>query len=295
MLAPNPFRQEYATDQDDKQLIAEALKGSKTSLEKLLRKHQPFIYNVAWKMVANPADAQDITQEAMIKVITNLSKFEGRSEFRTWLYRIVVNHFLQMKKQSRETVVNEDFSNFAHVLDGIADEELTELEQNEMLEEIREMNLACMSGMLLCFTREQRLVYILGELFNADHTIGAEILGLTKANFRVRLSRARKDLSQFMNNKCGLVNKNNPCRCYKKVTAMINAQRIDSKNLLFNNKAYASFKQYIANDADEMLDLIDEKRRQLHDDFPYKQDFDRKTLLTNLLNNEQLARLMNLN
>ncbi len=295
MLAPNPFRQEYATDQDDKQLIAEALKGSRASLEKLLRKHQPFIYNVAWKMVANPADAQDITQEAMIKVITNLSKFEGRSEFRTWLYRIVVNHFLQMKKQSRETVVNEDFSNFANVLDGIAEQELTELEQNEMLEEIREMNLACMSGMLLCFTREQRLVYILGELFNADHTIGAEILGLTKANFRVRLSRARKDLSQFMNNKCGLVNKNNPCRCYKKVTAMINAQRIDSKNLLFNNKAYASFKQYIANDADEMLDLIDEKRRQLHDDFPYKQDFDRKTLLTNLLNNEQLARLMNLN
>jgi len=295
MMEPNPFRQTYTTDEADKQLIEQAVQGNRAALEKLLRKHQPFIYNIAWKMVKDPNDAQDITQEAMIKVITNLSKFEGRSQFRTWLYRIVVNHFLQMKKNCPEGNINESFDTFTEKLAEIPDNELTELEQEEKLAEIKDANLSCMSGMLLCLTRQQRIVYILGELFNADHTIGAEIMGITKVNFRVRLSRARKDLLQFMNNKCGLVNKNNPCRCYKKVTAMIDAQFIDSKQLLFNNKAYSTFRQYIANDADEMLTLVEEKYRELHHEFPYKKDFDRKTFLTDVINNAQVIRLMNLN
>ncbi|MEM7297159.1 MAG: RNA polymerase sigma factor, partial [Bacteroidota bacterium] len=193
----NPFQQEYRTDEDDKSLIEKAVKGSKSALEELLKKHQPFIFNIAWKMVQNPNDAQDITQEVLIKVTTNLSQFRGESQFRTWLYRIVANHFLKMRKIGREEVVT-DFETFGNILDTFDNIELTELEQEEKEAEIREMNLACMSGMLLCLTRDQRMVYILGELFNADHTVGSEILGISKQNFRVRLSRARKDLFQFM-------------------------------------------------------------------------------------------------
>jgi RNA polymerase sigma factor (sigma-70 family) len=53
-------------------------------------------------MLHHPQDAEDATQEILIKVLTRLSPFEGRSSFRTWLYRIVVNHMLNMKRERVE-------------------------------------------------------------------------------------------------------------------------------------------------------------------------------------------------
>ncbi len=290
----NPLQLEYHTDEDDKSLIQQAVGGSKAALEKLLKKHQPFIFNIAWKMVQNSNDAQDITQEVLIKVTTKLSQFKGEAQFRTWLYRIVANHFLKMRKIGREEVIT-DFQAFGNLLDTFENIELTELEQEEREKEIREMNLACMSGMLLCLTRDQRMVYILGELFNADHTVGSEILGISKQNFRVRLSRARKDLFQFMNHKCGLVNKANPCRCYKKVSVMIDNKRIDSKNLLFNREEYTNFQAYISKDSDEALSIVEDQYRQLHDRLPFRKDFDRKTFLDEVISDEKVVRLFNLN
>lgn len=61
---------------------------------------------------------------------------------------------------------------------------------------VEEAKLGCMTGMLLCLNREQRLVFILGELFAVDHTLGGELLSITPANFRKRLERARRDLCQ---------------------------------------------------------------------------------------------------
>ena len=78
------------------------------------------------------------------------------------------------------------------------------------------------------------MIYIIGEMFRADHTVGSEIMEMSKANFRMKLSKARKDLINFMQNKCGLIDKANPCRCHKKVTVSIEARIIESKKLLQN-------------------------------------------------------------
>ena len=94
----NPLADDAATDPQDSELVTSARAGSRESLELLITRHQPWIYNVARRMVYNPSDAEDATQEILIKVITKLSAFEGRSSFRTWLYRIVVNHLLNMKR-----------------------------------------------------------------------------------------------------------------------------------------------------------------------------------------------------
>ncbi|MEK6154724.1 RNA polymerase sigma factor [Flavobacteriaceae bacterium 3-367] len=290
----NPFLKEYKSDKTDEQLVSLARTGDKQALEDLILKHQPYIYNIAWKMVRNPADAQDLTQEATIKIITNLSKFESRSAFRTWAYRIVANHFLMSKRRPNESVF-ESFDKMAQGLDMTPDQPLTPLEQEEKKQFIREMNYSCMSGMLLCLTREQRLVYIVGEMFNADHTIGSGILDISKDNFRQKLSRARRDLFNFMNEKCGLVNKANPCRCHKKVTFAMDNEVIDSKNLLFNRKEYSNFRNYIKKDADEMLDIVDEKYAELYGQLPYKADFDKKTFLEDILNDKHIKDLMKLN
>ncbi|MET1260713.1 RNA polymerase sigma factor [Flagellimonas sp. DF-77] len=290
----NPFLQEYQSDKTDQQLVVEAQGGDKKALEELVLKHQPFIYNIAWKFVRNPSDAQDLTQEAIIKVLTKLSTFENKSTFRTWSYRIVVNHFLMAKRKPNESVFS-DFDTMAKNLEMTPDTVLTPLEQEEKKAYIKEMNYSCMSGMLLCLTREQRLVYILGEMFDADHTIGSEILELSKDNFRKRLSRARKDIYHFMNNKCGLVNKANPCRCHKKVTFALDNKVIDSRNLLFNRKEYLKFKEAIKYDANEMMDFIDGKYAELYRGLPYKKEFDKRTFLEDIVNDEHVKSLMKLN
>src|SRR5260370_13982890 len=75
-----------------------ARSGDRQALEELIERHQTWIYNIAVRMLYHPQDAEDATQEILIKLLTRLSSFEGRSSFRTWLYRIVVNHVLNMKR-----------------------------------------------------------------------------------------------------------------------------------------------------------------------------------------------------
>jgi len=68
---------------------------------------------------------------------------------------------------------------------------------------VTEAMLACTSGMLLCLDREQRLSYILGAIFEVTDVVAAEVLEISPENFRQRLARARRDLRNFMSDKCG--------------------------------------------------------------------------------------------
>jgi hypothetical protein len=87
--------------------------------------------------------------------------------------------------------------------------------------------------MLLCLDREQRVTFILGAIFGVSDTVAADVLEITPDNFRQRLARARRDLRNFMDDKCGLVNQANPCRCAKKTRGFIQAGYVDPENLLF--------------------------------------------------------------
>jgi len=290
----NPFLKEYSSDRADEELIHLAQEGNRPALEELLLKHQPFIYNIAWKMVRTPDHAADLTQEAMIKVTVNISQFKFNSTFRTWAYRIVLNHFLAGKRKKSELLINQ----FEHMEQGLSDtpdEDLNEAEKREYKEYIREMNLMCMSGMLLCLTREQRLIYIIGEMFDADHNIGSEILQISKDNFRAKLSKARKDIYNFMNRQCGLVNKNNPCRCHKKVKFALSNQHIDAKNLLFNRREFGQFQDYIREDANEMIDFVDQKYAELYQGMTYQEKFDKKLFIQQILDDTRVKNKLNLN
>lgn len=289
----NPFLKSYQGHNLDTDLVLEAKNGNKRALEELLLKHQPFIYNVAWKMVRNPDDAKDLAQEAMIVIVTNLGNFKGKSKFSTWCYRIVVNHFLMAKRKSNENFFT-SFDVHASSLENTPDNEMTPSEKRENEKIIKEMNYSCMSGMLLCLTRKQRLAYIIGELFDADHNIGSEIMGVSKEAYRKRLAKARKDLFNYMNDKCGLVNKNNPCRCHKKVTFVIDNKIIDAKNLLFNREEHANFRNIIKPDADFMVTTLEEKYEELYGQLPFKKEFDKKTFIEDIIGDENIERAMRL-
>ena len=224
----NPLADDSPTDHEDQDLVMRARAGDRTALEELVQRHQGWIYNIAVRMLYHPQDAEDATQEILVKVLTRLSSFEGRSSFRTWLYRIVVNHVLNMKRGRLEDPAL-SFRTYGEELDKIPDLELadpkSESADTNLL--VTESMLACTSGMLLCLDREQRLSYILGAILEVSDAVAAEVLEISPENFRQRLARARRDLRNFMNDQCGLVNPANPCRCAKKTRGFIQAGYVD--------------------------------------------------------------------
>ena len=288
----NPFQVQYQ-DKDDYELITQAREGSKIALETLIKKHQHYIYNVALKMTLSPFDAEDVTQEVLIKVITNLAQYKGESNFRTWLYRITFNHFLKMKKVWLEDYIT-SFDQYGSELGQMPDVNLSDLEKAEMKEQIQEANFSCMSGMLLCLDREQRLVYVLGEIFGVDHTIGSQMLEISKDNFRQRLSRARKDLYNFMNNKCGLVNKSNPCRCDRKTKSFIKAGWVDKDKMKFNTSYLKKINEEIPQKAEDLCDLTEVEYGQLFRNHPFQEKGHYEKVFSNILTDERLSNLFNL-
>jgi len=282
----NPLLKEN-TEDSSINLVTKSVGGDKKSLNELITRHEPFIFNVAWKYTGNEDAAKDLTQEVLIKVITNLSSFKGKSSFKTWLYRIVVNQFLQTKRKPMEDRWL-NFDDFANQLNAIPSPDLTADEKIEKELRTKTARHRCMSGMLMCLTREQRLLYILGDVFKIDHTIGAEIFNLTKENYRVKLSRTRKDFHAFMNQQCGLVKKENPCRCYKKAKAMEAAGKMKTNEMLFNEKYYATISKYVNNVADEVSDIVDRKYIDFFQKHPAKSDFGTETVINEIINDEQL-------
>ena len=136
-----------------------------------------------------------------------------------------------------------------------------------------------MSGMLMCLTREQRLIYLIGDVFNIDHNIGAEIFGISKANYRKKLSRTRKEFHAFMNKQCGLVQLDNPCRCSKKAKAMEAAGKMQTNVRLFDPKYSATIEKYARETADEVADIVDKKYIEFFQKHPTKEDFNAKTII----------------
>ncbi len=267
-MTPNPFAAGSSPD-SDAGLVAQAQAGSRDALELLVTRHQAWIYNIVLRMIYLPQDAEDITQEILIKLITKLSTFEGRSSFRTWLYRIAVNHVLNMKR-TRGEERGWTFDAFATDLNGARDGELpdprTVPADVQLL--VDEAKIGCTSGMLLCLTREQRLVYILGEIFGVPDVTGAELLDISRDNFRQKLARARRDLHQFMDGQCGLVNAANPCRCAKKTQAFIEAGYVNPRNLLFATHRTARVRDVAAR-THEDLEALDAAYAEIHRDHPF--------------------------
>lgn len=267
---PNPFTDVAAGEGRDQELVQLAKGGNRTALEELVVRHQSWIYNLALRMVLRPEDAEDATQEVLVKLFTRLSTFDGRSSLRTWLYRIAINHLLNMKR-GRAELREITFAQYGRALDDTPEAELPDSQavpaDVQLL--IAEARIGCTTGMLLCLDRGQRLVFILGSIFGVSDAVGAELLELSRDNFRQKLARARRDLHNFMQDKCGLVNTINPCRCAKKMRGFIAAGHIDPNNLRFARERVMHVRDVAASTTEE-ISRLDEAYAEVYRDHPFQ-------------------------
>jgi RNA polymerase sigma factor (sigma-70 family) len=217
MSTQSPFSIEG--DDSDRELVKEGVAGDRGALESLLRRHQPFIYNLAFRMVMVRQDAEDVTQEILIKVLTKLGTYDpAKAGFRTWLYRIVANHVINMKTRGYERSIP-PLERYYDFVAAVPDEEPDGSPETQLV--VADVATGCIMGVLLCLEREQRLAFILAVAFNVTDAQGSEIMGTTRDAFRKLLSRARARLHDSMQGNCGLVNRSAPCRCRNKLNGFM--------------------------------------------------------------------------
>lgn len=215
---------------DEKALIQSSLNGDKKSLELLIRSVQEKVFNLALRFLWKREDAEDATQEVLLKVITNLGRFQGNSKFSTWVYRIATNHLINQKQTQLERTLT-SFDVFAQDLAQTHHASSYDAPDLELLQ--KELKTGCTLAMLQCLDRKQRVAFILGSVLKIKSTIAAEIVDTTPANFRKRLETSRKKINAFLNQNCGVYNPSNPCRCNKRINGALSCGRIAPTNLNF--------------------------------------------------------------
>ena len=89
------------SEADDARLVRETLAGNLKAFEQLVDRYQKQIYNVAYRITGNAADAEDVAQNAFLKAFERLHSFNPRFKFFSWLYRIAVNEALNSEKRQR--------------------------------------------------------------------------------------------------------------------------------------------------------------------------------------------------
>ena len=199
-------------------LARRAADGERDALAALVSRMQHPMYRLALRFLGHSDDAEDACQEILIRIVTHLGSFEGRSRFTTWAYTLATRSLLRTKQRFVETSI-EGPEQFAAFLDaGLADSDptLDEVEYRLLCEEVR---ISCTYGMLLCIPRPQRVAYLLADVIGLTDVEGAEILECSRQAFRQRVSRARRTLRYVIDNRCGLVDPSNPCRCGRQIAA----------------------------------------------------------------------------
>lgn len=282
----NPF-----AEQDDPTVVAAAQQGDRGALTEVIERHRPWVYNIAVRMLGDHGAAEDATQDVFIKVLRRIDSFEGRSSFRTWLYRVAFHHLLNVKRTRFEEHTT-TFEAYGAGLRAAPDLGLDDipLPERELL--VEEAMTACMTGMLLCLNREQRLAYLLGAVFELSDSLAGEILEVPPATFRKRLQRARADLHNFMNDQCGLIDKRNPCRCARKTRAFMEAGFVDRSDLKFQRDRVASIGQVAPRDANVVYDKLTNDYPALYRGHPFSDPRQLSARLATMLEDTALSGLL---
>jgi RNA polymerase sigma factor (sigma-70 family) len=204
-------------------LARRAVDGDRDAVADLVRRLEPPVYAVALRMLWHREDAEDATQEILVRVITRLSQYDFQSKLKTWVFRVATNYLLDVKKSCVEGR-GLTFASFGDDLaEGVSTSGPADEEHSVLTEEVK---IGCTLGMLQCLDRPHRLAYVLGEIMDLSAREAAAALGLDPATFRKRLQRAREAVETFTRAHCGIVSEAASCQCNRRVPVALRLGRV---------------------------------------------------------------------
>lgn len=181
----------------DSALINRILGGDISGFSVLVDRYKDLAFTLAYRIIGNREDAEEVSQDAFLNVYKGLARFKGKAKFSTWLYRIVYNKAISRKRLKKDIMTSlEESANVRHAMDGDlgSDHVLYEQDRAWALEK-------ALDGL----AEEDRtiitLYYIDESSVDEIHTV----TGLSRSNVKVRLFRARKKLQALLGTNSGLV------------------------------------------------------------------------------------------
>lgn len=264
--------------------IDKALEGNTKALEEILLEVKDLIYNLSLRMLGTSNDADDATQDILVRVMTNLASFRKESSFSTWVYRIAVNYLIDYKK-SMFAQRPLDFEFYANDIKAGYVENTDELMLGVSKEELaQELKMSCTNVMLQCLDPQTRCIFILGTMFKVDSKMAGDILGISADNYRQKLSRARKKMASFLKEYCGL--KGGLCNCQNRIGYAILTHRLNPNHLEY--KELKKFDDEVLLNVKTSMEQIDEYST-IFDELPkYQSKIEAKIFIEKLLQSEHI-------
>ncbi len=181
-------------------LIKKAVSGNTDAFEELIKNYEKIVYNIAYKMLNNSEDAKDISQEVFIKIYRNLSKFDGKSLFSTWVYRITMNTCIDELRKRKgkevysmdEDIEKEESSIKKQFVDEKGTPEDFYISREKQQEIINSINM---------LKDEHKQIIILRDINGFEYTQIAQILGISLGTVKSRIARARIQLKNLISNR----------------------------------------------------------------------------------------------
>lgn len=172
----------------EKEIAQRILKGEKALYEIIVRRFNPYLYKVGRSYNYNHEDTQDLMQDSFIDAYKNLAQFEGRSGFKTWIIRIMLNNCFRKKEKLsfKKEIMHEINSNSKPIFQQ-KDNDINKIVQARELGNIIEEALANIQ-------EDYRIVFSLREINGLSIAETADLLNISQANVKVRLNRAKKML-----------------------------------------------------------------------------------------------------
>jgi len=167
------------------EIISRILDGEKALYEIIVRRFNPYLYKIGRSYNYNHEDTQDLMQEAFIDAYKNLLQFEGRSDFKTWIIRIMMNNcFRKRGKSSFKNEIMQDVTEHATPMFTNRNNDTDKIIQNRELGHIIE-------NALEKIPFDYRMVFSLREINGLNVAETSEMLSISEANVKVRLNRAK--------------------------------------------------------------------------------------------------------
>ncbi len=177
----------------DRELVERTRAGDPTSFDDLVRRHQGRIYRLMVHMLRNSGDADDLTQEAFVRAYRALDRFDGRSEFFTWIYRIAVNLCLNAMRSRRHRVKDASLEDAR--LDGVEPTDDSERPDDDAL---RKQTYGSLCQGIDSLSETLRTTMILVCVDGLSHDEAAAVLGAPSGTIAWRVHEARRKLKEFM-------------------------------------------------------------------------------------------------
>ncbi|MDE5898237.1 MAG: RNA polymerase sigma factor [Treponemataceae bacterium] len=225
-------------NQDDEKetarMLRKAAQGDREALGAAVSLVQDMVFNLSLRMLGTFADAEDASQEILMKIVRGLPSFKGESAFSTWAFSIAANHLKSFRRHqfAKMPLTFEIYGGDIKNADVSDIPDLTQDVGRDILAE--ELKYSCTNVMLQCLDAESRCIFILGTMFRPDSRIAAEILGISAEAYRQRLSRARRKMADFLGEYCGECG-GGSCRCGPRVGYAIQNGRLSPERLDFTS------------------------------------------------------------